>query len=163
MYCLNDNKYKHYTYLVMTAYNIKSKHQSSSKKMKPAESSVLVFIQFSNTRAAASLFICQNVLSEWASQKKPHRWRHHPPGHVSLFLFSLPFGTLNSWIIRSRIWVSSIYVNLKIGVSNVKHGLFEICRFVFIHFFTVVVLTKQMHQLPAAKTDTDNQHPGIQH
>lgn len=30
-------------------------------------------------------------------------------------------------------------------------------------FFTVVVLTEQMHQLPAAKTDTDNQHPGIQH
>lgn len=56
------------------------------------------------------------------------------PDMCPLF-FPPPFGTLNSWIIRSRIWVSSIYVNLKIGVSNVKHGLFEICRFVFIRFF----------------------------
>lgn len=101
--------------------------------MKPAESSVLEFIQFSDTRAAASLFICQNVLSEWASQKSPRRWRQHPPGHF----FPPPFGTLNSWIIRSRIWVSSIYVNLKIGVSNVKHGLFwdlQICIYSFFSF-----------------------------
>lgn len=163
MYFLNDNKYKHYTYLVMTAYNIKSKHQSSSKKWSQLEVQCLcLFSLATHVRLHRYLSVKTCCPSE-PVKKRPHRWRQHPPGHVSPFLFFPPFGTLNSWIIRSRIWVSSIYVNLKIGVSNVKHGLFEIYRFVFIHFFTVVVLTEQMHQLPAAKTDTDNQHPGIQH
>lgn len=82
-----------------------------------------MFFLFSNTGEAAPLFVCQGVPHIWISQSKlPQRWRHHHTGHVSAFSFFF-YSRMNSWIIRSWIWVSSMDVNLKIGVSNVRHCL----------------------------------------
>lgn len=75
-------------------------------------------------------FICQGVPSSiWISPSKAsQQWRHRRTGHVSacssfFFWFCFGFFRMNSWIIRSWMWVSATDVNLTIGVSNVGYCL----------------------------------------
>lgn len=145
------NKYKDYKCISGT---IQSNHQSPSKEKdgKKRKISGCLFSLAAHVRLR-----CSSSVRVSQSKKAPTLTS---PTARTCVPFFFPFGTLNSWIIRSWFWVSSIYVNLKIGVSNVKHGLFQICGSFFFFFFTVVVLTEQMQHLPAAQTDAGNQHPG---
>lgn len=105
-------------------------------------------LSFSNTQEAASQFLSVKAChppSESAHQKSASALTS--PSHkpcVSPFSFFFFFFRMNSWIIRSWIWVSSTDANLKIGVSNVGHCL---CfRFVG-SFFIGIPLAELTEQL----------------
>lgn len=104
-------------------------------------------LSFSNRQEAASQFLSVKAChppSESAHQKSASALTS--PSHkpcASPFSFWGFFFRMDSWIIRSWIWVSSTDVNLKIGVSNVGHCL---CfRFVG-SFFVGIPLTELTEQ-----------------